>query len=181
MRSVSSGGPGRQPMTEKRELYVRLIHQGVSNSAACRSLGIDRKTGHWWKNGGVVVCSGVTRIVAPVVAVVEPKPESGRYLSEDERVTIADGNRAGRSSRSIAAELDRAVSTVSRELARNSPADGGSYRPTRPRRRCWLGDRVPGHITSRLMSSFEELFRDTSINAGDLSRQREPSASITVS
>ena len=129
MRSVSSGGPGRQPMTEKRELYVRLIHQGVSNSAACRSLGIDRKTGHWWKNGGVVVCSGVTRIVAPVVAVVEPKPESGRYLSEDERVTIADGNRAGRSSRSIAAELDRAVSTVSRELARNSPADGGSYRP----------------------------------------------------
>ena len=78
-------------MTEKRELYVRLIQQGVSNSAACRSLGIDRKTGHWWKNGGVVVRNGVTRIVAPVVAVVEPKPESGRYLSEDERVTIADG------------------------------------------------------------------------------------------
>ena len=36
VRSVSSGQPGRQPMTEKRELDVRLIHQGVSNSAARR-------------------------------------------------------------------------------------------------------------------------------------------------
>lgn len=116
-------------MTEKRELYVRLIHQGVSNSAACRSLGIDRKTGHWWKNGGVVVRNGVARIVVPVVMTAVAKPESGRYLSEDERVTIADGARAGRSSRSIAAELGRAVSTVARELARNSPTDGGSYRP----------------------------------------------------
>ena len=72
MRSVSSGRPGRQPMMEKREIYVRLIHQGMSNSAACRSLGIDRKTGHWWKNGGVVVRNGVTRFVAPVVAAATP-------------------------------------------------------------------------------------------------------------
>jgi len=129
VKSVSSGQPGRQPMTEKRELYLRLMHQGVSNSAACRSLGIDRKTGHWWKNGGVVVRNGVVRVVAPLAAKVVPKPDSGRYLSEDERVTIADGARAGRSSRSIAAELCRAVSTVARELARNSPADGGNYRP----------------------------------------------------
>ena len=49
-------------MTEKREQYVRLIAQGVSNSAACRSLGIDRKTGHWWKNGGIVVRNGVARV-----------------------------------------------------------------------------------------------------------------------
>jgi IS30 family transposase len=117
-------------MTEKRELYVRLIHQGVSNSAACRSLGIDRKTGHWWKNGGVVVRNGVSRIVAPLVVQALPKADSGRYLSEDERVTIADGDRAGRSARSIAAELGRAVSTISRELKRNAPADGGgSYLP----------------------------------------------------
>ena len=64
-------------MTDKREQYVRLIGQGMSNSAACRSLGIDRKTGHWWKNGGVVVRNGVTRIVKPVEAQVTPKLESG--------------------------------------------------------------------------------------------------------
>lgn len=127
MRSVSSGRPGRQPMTAKRELYVRLIRQGVSNSAACRSLGIDRKTGHWWKNGGVVVRNGVTRFVAPVVVAAAPKVESGRYLSEDERVAIADGVRAGRSARSIATALNRrAVSTVARELARNGSGDGRS-------------------------------------------------------
>jgi transposase len=128
VRSVSSGKPGRQPMTDKREQYVRLIGQGMSNSAACRSLGIDRKTGHWWKNGGVVVRNGVTRIVKPVEAQVAPKPESGRYLGEDERVTIADAVRAGRSARAIAADLGRAVSTVARELARNAASDG-NYRP----------------------------------------------------
>ena len=129
MRSVSSGRPGRQPMMEKREIYVRLIHQGMSNSAACRSLGIDHKTGHWWKNGGVVVRNGVTRFVAPVVAAATPQAESGRYLSEDERVAIVDGARAGRSARSIASELGRAVSTVARELARNGSRDSRSYRP----------------------------------------------------
>jgi IS30 family transposase len=90
-------------------------------------LGIDRKTGHWWKNGGVVTRNGITRVVEPIINQDQVRAESGRYLSEDERVVIADGVRAGRSARSIAAELGRAVSTVSRELARNQV--GGEYRP----------------------------------------------------
>ena len=151
-------------MTDKREQYVRLIGQGMSNSAACRSLGIDRKTGHWWKNGGVVVRNGVTRVVKPVEAQVTPKLESGRYLSEDERVTIADAVRAGRSARAIAVELGRAVSTVARELARNAASDG-NYRPhaaqakmlarrPRPRRRRLEVDRelrqvVQGYLDQR--------------------------------
>ncbi len=122
MRSGSSGRPGRRPMTEKRALYVKLIRQGVSNSEACRRLGIDRKTGHWWKNGGVVTRNGVVRVVEPIIDKVPIAVESGRYLSEGERVVITDGVRAGRSARSIAAELGRAVSTVSRELARNRTA-----------------------------------------------------------
>ncbi len=130
MRTVSNRRPGRQPMTEKRELYVRLMHQGMSNSAACRQLGIDRKTGHWWKNGGVVIRNGVTRVVAPItVPAATPPKASTRYLSEDERVTIADGVRDGRTSTSIAEELGRAVSTVARELKRNAGVDGGKYRP----------------------------------------------------
>jgi IS30 family transposase len=40
-------------------------------------------------------------------------------LSADERVAIADGLLAGRSIRSIAAELGRSPSTISREIARN--------------------------------------------------------------
>jgi hypothetical protein len=54
---------GRQPMVDKQRDYARLIRRGVSNSEACRRLGIDRRTGHWWKNGGRVTRNGVTRIV----------------------------------------------------------------------------------------------------------------------
>jgi transposase, IS30 family len=92
-------------MSDKRVLYARLIRQGVSNSEACRRLGIDRKTGTWWKNGGVITRNGVTRVVEPIVYQYEVRAESGHYLSEDEQVVIADGVRAGRSARSIAAEL----------------------------------------------------------------------------
>ena len=129
MRTGSNGRPGRRPMTEKRELYVRLIRQGISNAEACRQLEIDRKTGHWWKNGGVYVRNGVTRVVEPILN-SRPVLATGslRYLSEDERITIADGVRAGRSARTIAAELGRAVSTVARELQRNRGVDG-EYRP----------------------------------------------------
>lgn len=127
MKNVSRGRAGRQPMVEKQQLYVRLIRQGMSNSQACRELGIDRKTGHWWKNGGVITRNGVSRVVEPITG-QRPRPvESGRYLSEHERVVIADGVRDGRSAHSLAAELGRAVSTVCRELKRNQV--DGEYRP----------------------------------------------------
>lgn len=129
MKSASHGRPGRPPMTEKREIYVRLMNQGMTNTAACRELGIDRKTGHWWKNGGVIARNGIERVVLPILGVAAPRVESGRYLSEQERVAIADGIRAGRSSRSIAKELGRAVSTVARERLRNANVDTGEYRP----------------------------------------------------
>ncbi len=41
---------------------------------------------------------------------------SPRYLSEDERVRIADLQRHGRSVRAIAAELGHSPATTSREL-----------------------------------------------------------------
>jgi IS30 family transposase len=115
-------------MLDKREQYSRLIRQGVSNSEACRRLGIDRKTGHWWKNGGSVTRGGVTRVVEPIIYREPARAESGRYLTAAERVKIADGVHAGKSPQTIATELGRAKSTVSRELQRNTSADG-SYRP----------------------------------------------------
>jgi IS30 family transposase len=53
---------------------------------------------------------------------------SARYLSEAERVVIADRLREKASIQSIAAQLDRAPSTISRETRRNQQPDGG-YRP----------------------------------------------------
>ncbi|WP_217999750.1 helix-turn-helix domain-containing protein [Curtobacterium ammoniigenes] len=46
---------------------------------------------------------------------------SARFLSQDERIEIADLRRAGHGIRQIAAVLNRAPSTVSRELRRNCP------------------------------------------------------------
>jgi IS30 family transposase len=45
------GGPGVAPLTDKRALYIRLMNQGESNAAACRIVGINRKTGHRWLHG----------------------------------------------------------------------------------------------------------------------------------
>ena len=60
-----------------------------------------------------------------------PAPaESDRYLTQDERIVIADGIRAGLSRRAIAALLPgRAVSTVCGEVTRNRDQDTGDYRP----------------------------------------------------
>lgn len=115
-------------MVDKQRSFAKLLQQGVSISEACRRLGIDRKTGHWWKNGGAVVTSTGTRIIEPVIGRYQGKADSDRYLSEAERVVIADGHRAGKSARAIAMELGRAVSTVARELTRNRASDG-AYHP----------------------------------------------------
>jgi IS30 family transposase len=54
---------------------------------------------------------------------------SPRFLSEDERVQIADLRRAGLGVRGIAGQLGRSPSTVSRELRRNCEPASGQYRP----------------------------------------------------
>ncbi|WP_206445693.1 IS30 family transposase [Agrococcus sp. KRD186] len=140
-------------MVDKQRAFAKLLQQGVSISEACRRLGIDRKTGHWWKNGGVIVTETGSRVVEPVVGRYQRAPDSGRYLSEAERVLIADGTRLGKSARAIAAELGRAVSTVARELTRNRASDGAYHpytaqalmrarRPRPKRRRLETDDRL---------------------------------------
>jgi IS30 family transposase len=54
---------------------------------------------------------------------------SPRFLSEDQRVRIADLRRAGAGVRAIARELGRGPATVSRELRRNISATSSTYRP----------------------------------------------------
>ena len=66
-------------------------------------------------------------------------------LSLDERCTIAQLREAGQSIAEIAADLDRAPSTVSRELKRNTGIQVG-YKPTyandQARARRWTGSRL---------------------------------------
>lgn len=124
------GVPGPAPLTRQREEYARLIARGVSNAEACRLVGVNRRTGTRWRYGRTVPArDGTERQYPAMTAITNEVPQrSARYLSEDERVIIADRRRAKRTMRAIAAELGRDVSTISRELSRNH-VEGHRYRP----------------------------------------------------
>jgi IS30 family transposase len=53
---------------------------------------------------------------------MQPIAVAARYLSQDERIEIADLRRCGLSLRAISDRLGRAPSTICRELRRNAPA-----------------------------------------------------------
>ena len=117
-------------LVEKQEWFARLITQGVSNSEACRIVGINRRTGTRWRYGRTILNTAGEAVHYPPVRLTTPKAPHPRYLSLGERTTIADLHRAGVGLRGIAEELCR---TVSRELRRNT--DGrGRYLPATAQR-----------------------------------------------
>ena len=125
-------GPGALPQVEKREQYARLIGQGFSSLEACRIVGINPRTGKRWRHGRTVTARDGRRLhYAPVIrrGAVVRREISDRYLSEKERVQIADLRAAGAGVRAIAERTGRSPSTISRELRRNRDPDCGQYRP----------------------------------------------------
>ncbi|OEV19309.1 integrase [Streptomyces nanshensis] len=127
---------GRQPDIQKREEYFRLMDQGVSSREACRIIGINRRTGKRWRNGRAA-SSG--NLAAPPVRRPLPTDKPSRYLREADRIHIADRLREKASIRTIAAELSRSPSTISREIRRNGVLYKSSgvwaYRPWAAQRR----------------------------------------------
>jgi transposase, IS30 family len=115
-------------VVEKQERFVGLIRQGVSNSEACRIVGINRKTGTRWRYGRTIRNKAGEPVHYPPVSGAAPQQRHPRYLSLAERTMIATLHRAGVSVRGIAEQLGRAASTVSRELRRNAD-DQGCYLP----------------------------------------------------
>src|SRR6516225_8748173 len=127
------GRPGRAPQVEKREHYARLIARGFNNSEACRIVGINQKTGKRWRHGRTITARDGRKLhYAPVVAAGpgrRVRQISDRYLSQQERVRIADLRQAGHGVRAIAEQTGRSPSTISRELRRNRDPGSGQYRP----------------------------------------------------
>jgi IS30 family transposase len=122
--------PGALPLTSQRDQYRALMRLGMSNAEACRVVGVNRKTGHRWQHGRAVTTRTGEIRTYPAITVL-PAPASPRYLSEAERVAIADGLIGGLGIRAIAAGLGRAPSTVSREILRNRDAVTRAYHPYR--------------------------------------------------
>ena len=113
------GRPGPAPQVEKREQFARLIAQGFSSSEACRVVGINRRTGKRWRHGRTITARDGRKLhYPPVIAVAGRREISPRYLSEDERVQIADLRQAGAGVRAIAERLGRSPSTVDRKSTR---------------------------------------------------------------
>ncbi|MFY0409808.1 helix-turn-helix domain-containing protein [Solicola sp. PLA-1-18] len=99
---------------EQQARFWELVRSGSTFSQACDADGVDRRQGYRWRraSGGRL----------PAV----PREVSGRFLSLQERLLIADLRLAGESIRAIAGRLGRAPSTISRELAPNHPEVPGS-------------------------------------------------------
>jgi transposase, IS30 family len=120
----------------KRDQYLHLMAQGMSNSEACRQVGINRKTGTRWRYGRTSTDSaGRTYSYPPIT---QQRVISSRFLSEDERVKIADLLRAGNSIREIARQLGRSPATISREVRRNRDPKSEVYHPHQAERRATL-------------------------------------------
>jgi len=120
--------PGGPPLSAKRDLYIDLMSRGLSNTAACRAAGVNRRTGTRWTRGRTIANSaGQPRTYPPIID--QRLEVSERYLSEAERILVSDGLVAGGTIRSIASELGRSPSTVSREIRRNRDAASGRYLP----------------------------------------------------
>ncbi|MER6913916.1 IS30 family transposase [Streptomyces sp. NPDC000594] len=108
---------------------------GYGNLEASRLVGINPRTGREWRNGRPE--GRKKRPVAPARNVRVPQG-AARFLGEDDRIHIADRIREGAAIRTIAAELGRSPSTISREIKRNRtmlPSGSSYYRPHAAHRR----------------------------------------------
>lgn len=98
-----------------KRCYFELIRQGCSGTAASEQVGVSLSCGSLW----FIDAGSVTFI---------DKPISRRYLTQDDRIEIADGLAAGEPVKSIAARIQKSYQTVYREIVRNRKPDG-RYQP----------------------------------------------------
>jgi transposase len=136
-------GPGRRPQSAKRQRFMELRARGWSVRAAAREVGVSRSAATNWTRGYKTYRNGVEVGFVPPLDRLAVRQISSRYLSQDERIEIADLRQSGLSLRAIASRLERAPSTISRELRRNAVA-GRGYRPFEAHQRAT----VRRHVTT---------------------------------
>lgn len=121
---------GRRKLHAERAKYFELVANGYGHQEASRIIGVNYRTTKRWRSG---VWNYGNKKKAGTVAPIPARPYrpslSSRYLSEQDRVFIADRLVAKWSIRRIAAELNRSPSTISREVRRNGQPGTGAYRP----------------------------------------------------
>ena len=130
-------GPGRRPQSVKRRRFIDLRERGSSINAAAREVEVSRTTSKNWSRGYKTYRNGKAVGFVPALDRLAVRAVSPQYLSQDEQIIITDLKQAGHSIGSIARELGRAPSTISREVRRNptqaeaAPGTGRSMRIAR--------------------------------------------------
>jgi len=120
--------PNKVPQATKKQ-YFELIRSGVRGAEAARRGGVS------------LSCGSVWFVDAGRVSFAE-KPISSRYLSQDDRIEIADGIARHEPPTEIAARIGKSYQTVYRELARNRKPDG-TYQPWFAHNQAYLRRRRP--------------------------------------
>ena len=98
-----------------RRRYFELIRSGLKGAEAARRVGVSTSCGSLW-----FIDSGSVAL--------PDRPISARFLSQDDRIAIADGLAAGKSVKAIAGSIGKSFQTVYREIGRNGKPDG-RYQP----------------------------------------------------
>ena len=121
--------------------YFELIRTGLSGSAAAQEVGVSLSCGSLW-----FIDAGRVSFIETAI--------SSRYLSQDDRIAIADGFAQGEPVKLVAARIGKTYQSVYREIARNRkprwplpalvcPQPGLSAAPTTEaapvQRRCRVG------------------------------------------
>lgn len=107
----SPGAPSVRGEVERA--FWRVIATGVTTEDAAAAVGVSSAVGaRWFRHGGGMPPMDLVQL-------------TGRYLNFEEREEIAIMRSQGAGVRQIARALERAPSTISRELRRNAATRGG--------------------------------------------------------
>lgn len=124
--------PNKMPTVVKRR-YFELIRAGLSGSAAADEVVVSLSCGSLW----FIDTGQVSFIEIPI---------SPRYLSQDDRIEIADGMARGEPVKQIAARIGKSHQSVYREIARNRKPDG-RYQPWHAHNQAHLRRRLACGLT----------------------------------
>lgn len=100
---------------EMKARYFELIRKGWNSSKASQAVDVSLSCGSNW-----FIDAGSVNFIESAT--------SSRFLSQDDRIEIADGLTRKEPVKDIAARIGRSRSTVYREIARNTKPDG-TYQP----------------------------------------------------
>jgi len=125
----------KKELIDKQARFWVLMAGGSTLTAVCEAVGVSRATGRHWRQA----TGGRLPRKRPV--------PSGRYLSLEERLQIADLYLGGAGVRAIAVGIGRSPATISRELRRNGTAPTGrrlgKYAPYAAQKQAELRGRRP--------------------------------------